>query len=225
MNSYFQNRRWFIVFLAALLWVMGSSPVAANGIPVQVFLDHLPFKATWQPANGGRGVAVVSANDEQVRVMAQNLPTPPAGQVYYAWLEKAEGGFLPVGSMNYQSDGTASIDQHMEALPYSENFSWVLISLEDPTQIGAGPSLEIALAGRLPNPQALPLRSNESPALLPVTGAEAAIQESGNGAITLAIVLLLSVVTVFFVAIRRSGMALLRRTVVKQAHPNKRSGR
>lgn len=195
----------------------GTVSVSANGIPVQVFLDHLPFKTTWQPANGGRGVAVVSANDEQVRVMAQNLPTPPAGQVYYAWLEKTAGGFLPVGVMNYQADGTASIDQHMEALPYSENFSWVLISLEDPASTGATPGLEIALAGRLPNPQALPPSISEAPALLPVTGAGQTTQVDPSGAATLVMVLLLAAVTVLLMIFRRSGASALRRVVAKNA--------
>jgi hypothetical protein len=164
-----------LFFIAVVLLAsagLKTSPVFANGIPVQIFLDHLPFKATWSPAAGGRGVAVISANDEQVRVMAQNLPALPADQVYYAWLEQADGGFLPVGALRYASDGTASIDQHMEALPHSEAFSWVLISLEDPANVGNAPARDVALAGKLPNALALPPTGNQVPALLPVTGGE-----------------------------------------------------
>ncbi len=212
MKRHIRSRTLAIFSLVILLMVAGSVSVSANGIPVQVFLDHLPFKTTWKPATGGRGVAVVSANDEQVRVMAQNLPTPPAGQVYYAWLEKTTGGFLPVGAMTYQTDGTASIDQHMEALPYSENFSWVLISLEDASSTGAAPSLEVALAGRLPNPQALPPSVSEAPSLLPITGAA---QTDSDGAATLATVLLLSAATVLVIMLRRRGSAVVRRVVVK----------
>lgn len=168
---------WPIRFLLLVMLVLSLfwgafHPASANGVPVQVFLDFLPFKANWEPATHARGVAVLAANDEQVRVMAQTLPAPPPGQVYYAWLQKVDGSYMPVGSLVYHTDGTASLDQHMENLPYSENFSWVLITVEDPNQIGAEPSQEIALAGRLPNVQALPVNSEETPALLPVTGAE-----------------------------------------------------
>lgn len=168
-----RNRRHSLSawFFAILLWFLVTTPVAANGVSVEIFLDHLPFKTTWSPAAGGRGIAVVGANDEQVRVMAQNLPAPPAGKVYYAWLERTTGGFLAVGALSYLNDGTASIDQHMPELPYSENFSWVLISLEDMRSVGAAPSIDVALAGRLPNAMALPPAGGESPALLPVTGA------------------------------------------------------
>lgn len=168
----------FCVGLLLTFLGLTVSSTAANGIPVQIFLDHLPFKATWPPAAGGRGVAVVSANDEQVRVMAQNLPALPAGQVYYAWLEKVDGGFLPVGALRYSGDGTASIDQRMEALPHSEAFSWVLISLEEAIDVGIAPGTDIALAGKLPNALALPPTGNQLPSLLPVTGGEA---EHGRG--------------------------------------------
>ncbi len=178
MRNYFhwsgrsQNIRSIVLLgLALSLWVIWAIPVAANGVPIQIFLDHLPFKTTWEPANGARGVAIVASNDEEVRVMAQNLPSPPSGQVYYAWLEQAEGGFLSVGALDYRSDGTASLDQQMPELPHSEHFSWVLVSLEDPGYIGNAPGVNVALAGRLPNALALPLRGNETPALLPVTGA------------------------------------------------------
>lgn len=156
--------------LAILFLLLGIRGAAANGVPVQIFLDYLPFKATWEAANGARGVAVVASNDEQVRVMAQRLPQPPAGLVYYAWLEEVEGGFLPVGELVYAGDGTASIDQPMPNLPYSENFAWVLVSLERPGAIAQAPAAEIALAGRLPNPVALPVTGDEVPSLLPVTG-------------------------------------------------------
>lgn len=162
----------FIIGIFVSFAGLTASRAAANGIPVQIFLEHLPFKATWSPAAAGRGVAVVSANDEEVRVMAQNLPSPPAGQVYYAWLEQIDGGFLAVGALNYADDGTASVDQHMEALPHSEAFSWVLISLEDPASVGRAPATEVALAGKLPNALALPPTGNQVPALLPVTGGE-----------------------------------------------------
>lgn len=159
-----------VIFIALLLLLSWADVSRANGIPVQVFLDHVPLKATWEPASGARGVAVVSANDEKVRVMAQNLPTPPSGSSYYAWLERATGGFLPVGPLAYQSDGTASVDQSMPGLPYSENFSWVLITLENPDAVRSRPGPDVALAGRLPNAEALPLAGNEAPQLLPVTG-------------------------------------------------------
>ncbi|MFZ1754865.1 MAG: anti-sigma factor [Caldilineaceae bacterium] len=183
--------QWTLVMLLALLfllaWVDGAS---ANGIPVQIFLDHVPVKTTWAAAEGGRGVAVVASNDEQVRVMAQNLPVPPSGSSYYAWLEKDGGGFLPVGALIYQSDGTASLDQPMPGLPYSENFLWVLISLENPQAIGSQPSPDIALAGRLPNAEALPLSGNDAPALLPITGA----QSSGPSPTTVLLIALLAAV-------------------------------
>lgn len=168
----FRRRSFSVWFIAFLLILLTATTVSANGVPVEIFLDHLPFKTTWEPAAKGRGIAVVAANDEEVRVMAQNLPMPPAGQVYYAWLEQTEGGFLSVGALNYLSDGTASISQHMPELPHSEHFSWVLISLEDMRQVGSAPSIDVALAGRLPNPMALPPTGGESPSLLPVTGAE-----------------------------------------------------
>lgn len=165
-----------LIFTVASLYMgWGWSPAAANGVPVQIFLEHTPFKATWSPAAGGHGMAVVAANDEQVRVMAQNLPAPPAPKVYYAWLEQAAGGFLPVGILDYNSDGTASLTQTVRDLPYSENFSWVLVSVEDPGQVGSAPGPEIALAGRLPNAMALPHQVDQLPALLPVTGAEEAV--------------------------------------------------
>lgn len=165
--------RLFPALLLALLFLLAwANEGRANGIPVQIFLDHVPVKTTWAAAERGRGVAVVSANDEQVRVMAQSLPTPPPGTSYFAWLERVGGGFLPVGPLLYQSDGTASIDKEMPGLPYSENFSWVLISLEDPQSVGGRPGPDIALAGRLPNAEALPLAGNDAPQLLPVTGAE-----------------------------------------------------
>lgn len=172
MKYCWRRTLFFIAGLLLALAGLTASPAAANGIPVQIFLDHLPFKATWSPAVNGRGVAVVSANDEEVRVMAQNLPSPPAEQVYYAWLEQVDGGFLAVGALRYASDGTASIDQHMESLPHSEAFSWVLISLEDPAHVGSAPSTDVALAGKLPNALALPPTGNQVPALLPVTGGE-----------------------------------------------------
>lgn len=149
-------------------------PAQANGLPVQVFLDHLPFKATWTPATNARGVGVISANEELVRVMAQTLPAPPEGRVYYAWLERVEGSFIPVGEMRYSPDGTATIDQRVPNLPYSENFAWVLVALEESGRIGSAPNVDIALAGRVPNQLALPPTGNELPALLPVTGASRA---------------------------------------------------
>ena len=166
-----------LVLTALLAW---ASVGNANGIPVQIFLDHVPVKTTWDAANNGRGVAVISSNDEQVRVMAQNLPTPPSGTSYYAWLEQNNGGFLPVGSLLYQSDGTASIDQPMPGLPYSENFTWVLISLENPQAVGSKPSADVALAGRLPNVEALPLSGNQAPQLLPVTGSDTLAPQSSQ---------------------------------------------
>ncbi|RME66348.1 MAG: anti-sigma factor [Caldilineae bacterium] len=168
--------------LLSLLWG-APRPALANGVPVQVFLDFLPFKANWEPASHARGVAVLAANDEQVRVMAQTLPAPPPDQVYYAWLQKVDGSYMPVGSLVYHTDGTASLDQHVENLPYSENFSWVLITLEAPDRIGPEPSQEIALAGRLPNVQALPVGSEEAPALLPVTGAEVGLSPLSLGGV------------------------------------------
>ncbi|MBI1293840.1 hypothetical protein GC175_02630 [bacterium] len=173
ISLFYRRRSLPVWFFAILLWFLATTPAAANGIPVEIFLDHLPFKTTWSPAAGGRGIAVVSANDEQVRVMAQNLPAPPAGRIYYAWLEQTQGGFLPVGALSYLNDGTASIDQHMPELPHSEYFSWVLVSLEDMRYVGDAPSIDVALAGRLPNAMALPPAGGESPALLPVTGAHA----------------------------------------------------
>jgi len=177
-----------VALLILLAWADVSH---ANGIPVQIFLDHVPLKTTWDAASGGRGVAVVSANDEQVRVMAQNLPAPPDGANYYAWLEQVDGSFLPVGPLLYQNDGTASIDQSMPGLPYSENFSWVLVSLENPQAVGSTPSPEIALAGRLPNAEALPLSGNDAPQLLPVTGAS-----TRNPAPALPLVMLIGIVFV-----------------------------
>lgn len=178
-----------IVVCALLAWVDVGR---ANGIAVQVFLDHIPVKTTWGAAEGGRGVAVISANDEQVRVMAQNLPAPPSGASYYAWLEQTDGLFLPVGALLYQSDGTASLDQPMPGLPYSENFTWVLISVESPGAVGSQPSADIALAGRLPNAEALPLAGNQSPQLLPVTGGE----NAGSQPTTLPVLLLIALLAV-----------------------------
>lgn len=159
-----------VLLVTAWLLALLAVPVRANGIPVQVYLDFVPFKATWTPAQQARGMAVVSANDEEVRVMAQDLPAPPVGSVYYAWLERVDGGFLPVGPLTYAEDGTASINQRMPNLPYSENFAWVLVTLEHPDQVGDTPSADIALAGRLPNPVALPVDNDQTPDLLPVTG-------------------------------------------------------
>lgn len=162
------------LLISLLLLAIGMGRAEANGVPVQIFLDFLPFKSTWQPASEGRGVAVVSANDELVRVMAQNLPAPPQGRAYFAWLERVEGSFLAVGALSFSSDGTASLDQPMEDLPYSENFAYVLVSLEAVDALGANPADEIALAGRLPNPVALPPVNSQAPPLLPITGAAGA---------------------------------------------------
>lgn len=187
------------VLLAAFLLLLCWADVSrANGIPVQVFLDHVPMKATWEPASGARGVAVVSANDEKVRVMAQNLPAPPSGSSYYAWLERANGGFLPVGPLAYQSDGTASVEQSMPGLPYSENFSWVLISLENPDAVRSSPGPDVALAGRLPNAEALPLSGNEAPQLLPVTGGD-------GGGLSLPLLLGMAGLGALWVLLRRRG--------------------
>ncbi|RMH46837.1 MAG: anti-sigma factor [Gammaproteobacteria bacterium] len=163
-------RRWLVWIVSWLLSLFLAQTAFANGVPVQVFLDHLPFRATWEPAAHGRGVAVLAANDEQVRVMIQNVPAPPPDQVYFAWLQKVDGSYLPVGALEYSTDGTASLDQHVADLPYSENFSWVLVTLESPEQVDAQPSDAIALAGRLPNAEALPPTTANVPALLPVTG-------------------------------------------------------
>lgn len=179
-------RLGFVLLLALTLLLAWTQTTQANGIPVQVFLDHVPVKTTWAAATDGRGVAVVASNDEQVRVMAQNLPAPPEGTSYYAWLEQVGGGFVPVGSLRYQSDGTASLDQPMPGLPYSDNFTWVIISLEDPQALGARPGADIALAGRLPNAEALPLTGNDTPALLPVTGGAA-----GNSSLSILLLALL----------------------------------
>jgi hypothetical protein len=170
-------------------------PALANGLPVQIFLDHLPFKSTWTPASSARGVGVISANEELVRVMAQTLPSPPEGRVYYAWLEQVEGGFTPVGEMRYNADGTATIDQRMPNLPYSENFAWVLISLEEIGGIGSAPNVDIALAGRVPNQLALPPVGSELPTLLPVTGAsKAELGGISPGSTLLWVVVLLALV-------------------------------
>jgi len=192
-----------LIVVCALL--AGAGVSRANGIAVQVFLDHIPVKTTWSPADGGRGVAVISANDEQVRVMAQNLPVPPSGASYYAWLEQANGQFLPVGALIYQSDGTASLDQPMPGLPYSENFSWVLISVEAAGAVGAQPSADVALAGRLPNADALPLTGNQSPQLLPVTGGN----HAANPSIALPVLL-------FLVLLCIVGMILALRIYARQ---------
>ncbi|MCB0112622.1 MAG: hypothetical protein KDD84_00960 [Caldilineaceae bacterium] len=193
--------------VAVLLFLLAAVPVAANGVPVEIFLDHLPFKTTWDPAVNARGMAVVAANDESVRVMAQNLPQPPAGQVYYAWLEQAEGGFLAVGALNYLNDGTASIDQHMPELPHSEHFSWVLVSLEDIRYVGSAPSIDVALAGRLPNAMALPPTAGESPSLLPVTGAEGAASHNWLGLPALWVLILLFALTTTLLVARRMQFA------------------
>jgi hypothetical protein len=188
----------WIVGLAVVLLLLTPRTIHANGIPVQVFLDYLPFKSTWEAAKLGRGVAVIASNDEVVRVNAQNLPQPPNGTVYYAWLEKTNGEYLSVGPLNYQPDGTASIDQTMPELPYSENFAWVLISVENSGGIGSSPSSDIALAGRLPNPVALPETSNSAPEFLPVTGASVP-DPFIHGSDVLAIVLLATVVSSYYV--------------------------
>ncbi len=159
-----------LLVLAVLELGIWVHPVRANGVPVEVYLDFVPMKANWTPAQHGQGMAVLSANDEEVRVMAQDLPAPPVGMVYYAWLEKVDGSFLPVGPLAYAEDGTATITQRMPNLPYSENFAWVLVALEFPDRVGTAPSGQIALAGRLPNPVALPVEGNQAPELLPVTG-------------------------------------------------------
>jgi hypothetical protein len=170
------GRRGMVLLFLALLSLGGTGKAAwANGVPVQVFLDYLPFKSTWIPASGGRGVAVVSANDEQVQVNIQSMPEPPAGTVYYAWLEHVDGGYIGVGPLGYRSDGTASTNRSVPGLPYSENFSWVLVSVEPAGELGEAPSADIALAGRLPNPVALPEPVGEPPQLLPVTGASPTI--------------------------------------------------
>ncbi|HRJ43861.1 MAG: hypothetical protein KJZ86_11050 [Caldilineaceae bacterium] len=183
------GRTFFVLFLSLLFLLIGAGAGQANGIPVQIFLDHVPVKTTWTAADGGRGVAVVSANDEQVRVMAQNLPAPPDGVGYFAWLERVGGSFLPVGPLLYQSDGTASLDQEMPNLPYSESFSWVLISLEAPHSIGSRPSADIALAGRLPNAEALPLAGGDTPQLLPVTGTQTQSATSGMPVVLIIVLL------------------------------------
>lgn len=196
----------FALLLAPVLLIGAQQAVRANGIPVQVFLDHLPFKTTWEPASNGRGVAVVASNDEQVRVMVKNLPQPPAGSVYYAWLEKAAGGYLSVGALNYLPEGTASIDQNMPDLPYSENFAWVLVTVEQPSSIGPEPSADIALAGRLPNPLAIPATSSETPEMLPVTGGESTW--SPTALLLIAMVVLASVVIVTGYSHRRHLLSL-----------------
>ncbi|GEM_PF-3873470 len=165
---------WVLLVLAVLELGIWAHPVRANGVPVEVYLDFVPMKANWTPAQHGQGVAVLSANDEEVQVRAQDLPAPPVGMVYYAWLEKVDGSFLPVGPLAYAEDGTATITQPMPNLPYSENFAWVLVALEFPDRVGTAPSDQIALAGRLPNPVALPVEGNQAPELLPVTGRAAA---------------------------------------------------
>ena len=172
-------RLGFVGFvIGIILAFVPGSMIHANGVPVQIFLDYLPFKSTWEPARNGNGVAIVAANDEMVRVQTQKLPAPPEGHGYFAWLEQTDGGYLPVGELNYQPDGTASITQRIPDLPYSENFAWVLVTVEALEGQKTIPSDDVALAGRLPNPLALPVGSEEAPDLLPVTGGE---QFGGNG--------------------------------------------
>jgi hypothetical protein len=164
------RHRLLVATLILFALSLSVQTARANGIPVQVFLNYLPLKSTWAPAGDGRGLAVISANDEQVQVMVQNMPEPPDGSAYHAWLELVEGGFLSVGVLSYRSDGTASLNQSVPGLPYSENFSWVLVSVEPAGEAREAPGADIALAGRLPNPVALPGPFNEPPQLLPVTG-------------------------------------------------------
>lgn len=216
-----------LVLMLALSFLLAWPGITnANGIPVQVFLDHVPVKTTWDAASGGRGVAVVSSNDEQVRVMAQNLPAPPAGTSYYAWLERVGGSFLPVGELLYQSDGTASLDQSIPGLPYSENFTWVVISLESPQSRGSRPSADIALAGRLPNAEALPLAGNDAPALLPVTGGQASETLSLSGLLLTLLTLLglIGLLTLFYLFSRRekSPTAISAHPAPTKANPNAR---
>lgn len=221
--------RALLVLMLALSFLLAWPQITnANGIPVQVFLDHVPVKTTWNAASGGRGVAVVASNDEQVRVMAQNLPAPPQGSSYYAWLERVGGSFLPVGELRYQSDGTASLDQPMPGLPYSENFTWVVISLEDPQALGSRPSADIALAGRLPNAEALPLAGNDAPALLPVTGGQVGETLSLSG-LLLALLGLIGLIPLLYLFSRylfsrreKSPTAIFAHAVPPKAKPSAR---
>ena len=202
-----------------ILAFIPNKMVYANGVPVQIFLDYLPFKATWEPAKEGSGVAVVAANDELVRVQAQKLPPPPQGYGYFAWLERTDGGYLPVGELDYQADGTASITQRIPDLPYSENFSWVLVTVESLSESKTVPSDDVALAGRLPNPLALPVGSNEAPEFLPVTGGERS--GDGMGMVALYASFLLLLMSVIYVLSKRYSRSKV--LVSKEQHTDQQT--
>lgn len=154
--------KWFIGIIAmlSLAW-----PVAANGAPIKIFLNHLPEFSNYGP-KAATGVALVSIGEAWVDLEADGLPQL-SGQLYEAWLVEAETEkMVSLGKFNSDSAGHISYYAEFEQIPELD-YRYFVISVETDPDPAPEADARRTIAGVLPNPEIAIVSGTPTATLLP----------------------------------------------------------
>jgi hypothetical protein len=158
--------KWFLGSLVALVGIaIFAGHVAANGVPIKIFLDYLPEFSNYGPTDA-RGEAQVSIGEAWVELNAEGLPQLN-GELYQAWLVSADNQtIVDVGTFNADAEGQVSYFIELESIPDVE-YRYFMITVESDPDSNSEPDSRRTISGIFPIPEIQIVESTPTPTLEP----------------------------------------------------------
>ncbi len=191
------------LLVVGMLLLLIATAVAANGVPVTLYLTWLPGVTNWENAQSASGSAIVSVSLGELKLEAESLPHLTNGQ-YEVWLVTEDmQQMASMGRFNSDMVGHARFESVREDLP-SREYRFLLVSVEPDPDTSEASSGKWAIGGVFPDTSLLVVTATPAgtgsatgaatpaenatpvtptpppPQALPVTGGEPAAGLSGG---------------------------------------------
>lgn len=138
------------LLVVGMLLLLLATAVAANGVPVTLYLTWLPGVTNWENAQAASGSAIVSVSLGELKLEAESLPHLSNGQ-YEAWLVTEDmQQMVSMGRFNSDMVGHARFENVREDLP-SREYRFLLVSMEPEPDTDKASSGKWAIGGVFPD--------------------------------------------------------------------------
>ncbi|NOZ06871.1 MAG: hypothetical protein GXP41_11080 [Chloroflexi bacterium] len=138
------------LLVVGILTLLIATTVAANGVPVTLYLTWLPGITNWEKAQPASGSAIVSVSLGELKLEAESLPHLTNGQ-YEAWLVTEDmQQMVSMGRFNSDMVGHVRFESTREDLPARE-YRFLLISVEPEPDTSEASSGQWAIGGVFPD--------------------------------------------------------------------------